>query len=191
MKHIYYLGLVLALLFSAVQAQAVSFTFSFDNSDHSIYGSGTLEAVDNLNGTFTAVSGSGTFTVPDLTIGTNSVTLIANPSAPTASLSASGAFIYDDLLYPTSTPVIDSNGLLFGYSIGSTVHEVNIWNDGGGALYTYYDFNGSGYVVTAAQSINFDLSRSSSATPEPSTLFLLGSGLIGFAGYGRRRFLKR
>ena len=42
-----------------------------------------------------------------------------------------------------------------------------------------------------AEQHNFTLDNiNMTSIPEPSTLFLLGSGLVGLAGYGRRRFRK-
>lgn len=49
------------------------------------------------------------------------------------------------------------------------------------------------YNITDAGGLgwdNFGFDTTSSSVPEPSTLLLLGSGLVGLVGYGRRRMKK-
>jgi hypothetical protein len=88
--------------------------------------------------------------------------------------SPSGFFWYDDLLMPGSVPSLDLYGLLF--QVGSA--EINIWANGtdpaAGLGYTIYDNNGHFDTGT------FDVFPNA-ATPEPSTLVLLGSALLGLA----------
>jgi len=54
-------------------------------------------------------------------------------------------------------------------------------NDAGNIVGSYTDSGGRIHGFEA----------SPSAVPEPSTLFLLGTGLIGLAGYGRKKFFKK
>ena len=152
--------------------------FDFSFSGGGISGSGTLDATDNGDGTFTAFSGSGT--VIGAPNGESLLTLYPSASPPGEVLSPSGYFIYDSQLLPAQDPRLTNGGLLF-FSSG---YEVNIFSNGPGS-YTYYDNSGFNTPV----SFSVWQAVTPAGVPEPPTLILAGIGsLIGlvFAWYRRR-----
>ena len=88
-----------------------------------------------------------------------------NPSISNETYSPSGAFIYDDVFYPNTNPVVDNGGLL--WKVGSV--EYNLFTNGPGK-YVLYN-NQYGYTAEAV----------TVAVPEPATWALM---LIGFGGMG-------
>ncbi len=146
------------------------FTFSLGPDT----GFGSINATDEGGGVFLATSGTVTVTGGS-DIGTYS--LVAG--GPGGTLSPSGAFIYDNLVYPGNDPTLDGDGLLFA---GGGL-EINIWGNFPGD-YNFDSFNGGGYNVTDEESgvVAFGVVT----TPEPSAFFLLGSLLVGL-GISRRR----
>jgi len=107
------------------------------------------------------------------------VTLAGGDPGPGGKISSDDRFIYDNILYPTSNPVFDIDGLLvlFASTDGSGYLYANLWGNGSANSYSLYTSaaNGSGYPVA-----------STFATPLPSTWTMLIVGLLGVGCFAYR-----
>ncbi len=156
-------GLTLANAGSVVGPDPI-FDFAFSIGPDT--GFGSLNTVDIGGGAFAAIGGSLT-----VTGGSDIGSYGLLPGGPGVTISPSGAFAIDNVLYPAKDPYLDSWGLLFGRS----GLEINIWGNSAGD-YSFYSYNGSSYTVADTADAPF----SAKAVPEPSTLLLLAAGLLGF-----------
>ena len=82
---------------------------------------------------------------------------------------------------------VSSGGLIFTTSLDEPTGP-----DGPGAAFPLNGWTGANLNVESFGPYSITLTGTSpSAVPEPSTMLLLGTGLIGLAGWGRRKFKKR
>ena len=166
---------VLLLGLNAPAAQAATYNFSGDEVNLDI----TTGSADNGGVDIIGVTG---------TVLGYRVTFVDVDPGPGGAVSPDGLFIYDNILYPTSNPVFDIDGLLVQMpSSYATNSYANIWGNGSGNGYSLYTSANGVYPVQIGPPFqNGSYTGTLAATPLPSTWTMLIAGFLGLGLFAYR-----
>jgi len=183
------LGMALAILAFATSSFAAPTTFDwyFASTAGHISGNGALTAVPDPSATaglYDITGGAGTVTSHSVAF---AVTI-----APCLNYAATCTFVntdghganlqVDNLLYANHAPgsYLDGYGIVLTPApLGSGASYIGIWDS---PSQYFYNYTADGY-----NNLSTPFTIESSATPEPSTLLMMGSGILGLAGLARKR----
>jgi hypothetical protein len=175
-KQLFTLTMAMAIAFASLTAKADTYYYSFTGND-GVVANGSLTGDWVSTGGFDITSGTIFMTGADSSLdGAGALVLNTGQVFQTGGGTNVNAAGTDSLLFPFTDQIIDDTGL-FLFQMDS----------GQGAVLFSNEPQASGYGMFGG---NWALNDSGdlSVSPEPSSLMLLGTGLLGLAGMARKKF---